>query len=139
MMKRKDPNAIFTRMRSESEDFAAGIAHFGVAATSLRDSLEDLTERLFLSTNSTVTNTPSHQTNITPEALKHLADQLADIDQRDHIRKWMISQGFDPEKGCWLVMPANLKDHPALTGIPFVKFSDLVDQPVMFNARSLGL
>lgn len=50
------------------------------------------------------------------------------------IGEWMRSQGFDPEAGCMLVLPARLRFvHPPR----YVRFSIFIEHPILFRDFNL--
>lgn len=83
--------------------------------------------------NTTSTTTASTASTSPPmDASKLLASMAAIVQaaREEPIAVWMRSQGFDPARGCRLVLPESMRE-PLMPS--YVHFSRLVDKPTLFR------
>jgi hypothetical protein len=64
-------------------------------------------------------------TTLTRETIQELAEKIKALDP---IVAYMREQGFDPYKGCILVVPRKIWEDNGMPERPFVKKSDFIDQ-----------
>jgi hypothetical protein len=69
---------------------------------------------------------------MSPVTFDQLLDALESM-PKDPIAEWMKDNGFDPDKGCKLVLPASMRSEMGLMAANYMMFSMLVSKPMMMN------
>jgi hypothetical protein len=57
---------------------------------------------------------------------------------KDPLAEMMKSKGFDPAKGCKMILPASLKGKLGVFPPSYVSFSGLVSDPVLFDPKAVA-
>lgn len=84
-------------------------------------------------TRSNTTSRPVSQAEII-EAVNRFEAEMAAIDARyeKELANWMRTQGFDPDKNCYLILPASHR--PKMDRWPkFVRFSSYIQDAVLMR------